>query len=547
MRECRAAGNPSAGAAVSPGTRAGDSGTDTIVRGAPAAAEPRVAVRHGRWDVVALAAVTLAPLVVAGVRLGLARHRPWYPLGDLAIIELVTRDVGHHPVLLGPYSRFGWHHPGPAMFFMLTPPYRLLGGTAFALLASAVAVNLAAATGIVVAVARGAGARSLRWALPVLGLLFAALGASRLQDPWNPSLGILGVAFFVLAAWRVACGGRWWLPVVAAVGSALVQTHVGFLLTVAAVLVVAVAMAVRTSGWAPLRRPAVAGLGAGAVLWAAPLWEQATRSPGNATLLARYVSGAEPSWTAADGLRVAVTRFGALPAHLVGASSVPDPHALDGASPWWGVLTLAGLAAATVAARRRGAGGPLRLAVLTWVVLGTAATTAARVQGPLHDWIIEWMAVGSFLAWLVIGWVVLDRVRIPRIALAVATVALAVGGVRAAVAAPAPRAATSDTAAVLFSRVAYRLPEGPVLVTFGPSRRHGVSSVGWGAGLVLDLERHGRSVWVDPQWHNQFGERLTRPAPAGALVLTVTTDGLHRPAGARPVASVGGVRVFVAG
>jgi hypothetical protein len=498
-------------------------------------------------EAVALAAATLAPLVVAGVGLALDRHRTWYPVGDLAIIELVTRDVGHHPVLLGPYSRFGWHHPGPAMFTLLAVPYRLMGGTAYALLAASVLVNLAAAVGMMVAVAQGAGSRSLRWALPVLGLLFAALGAQRLQDPWNPSLGILAMALVVLSAWRVSCGGRWWLPVAAAVGSAVVQTHVGFLLTVVAVLAVAVAMAVRASGWAPLRRPAAAGLAAGLVLWAGPLWEQATRAPGNGTLLARYLSAAEPSWTAMDGLRVAVTRFGALPAQLAGASSVPDPRTLGGASPWWGVLTLAALAAATATARRRAAVGPLRLAVLTWVVLVTAAVTAARVEGPLHDWLVQWMIVGSFLAWLVIGWVVLDRVRLPRVALAVATLALALAGVRGAVAAPVPRAAMSDTAAVLFSRVAHRLPDGPVLVTFGPSRRHGMSSVGWGAGLVLDLERHGRPVWVDPRWHYQFGERRTRPAPAGALVLTVTTDGLFRPAGARPVASVAGVRVFVAG
>jgi hypothetical protein len=497
--------------------------------------------------VVALAAVTLAPLLAAAARFALTRHRAWYPLGDLALIELDTRDVGHHPVLLGPYSRFGWRHPGPVMFGLLAPPYRLLGGTAVALLGAAVVVNLTAAAGIVVTVARGAGTRSLRWALPVLGLLFATLGAQRLQDPWNPSLGILGVALVVLAAWRLSCGGRWWLPVAVAVGSALVQTHVGFLVTVGAVLAAALGMAVRTAGWTGLGRPAVAALAAGGVLWAAPLWEQATRSPGNATLLARYASAAEPSWTAVDGLRVAVTRFGALPAQLAGSSSLPDPHTLGGASPWWGVLTLAGLAAATLAARRGAAGGRLRLAVLTWVVFVTAAATAARVQGPLHDWLIEWMAVGSFLAWLVIGWAVLDRVRVPRIALTVVTLALAMGGVRAAVTAPAPREATSGTAATLFSRVEDRLPDRPVLVTFGPSRSDGMSSVGWGAGLVLDLERQGRSVWVDPRWHNQFGERRTRPAPSGALVLTVTTDGLHRPAGARPVASVAGVRVFVTG
>jgi len=498
--------------------------------------------------VAALVGVTLLPLVIAGLRLVLVA-RPWYPLGDLAIIELATRDVGHHQVLLGPYSRFGWHHPGPAMFLLLAAPYRLVGARSSGLLLGAVLVNIAASGGVIVAVACERAGRALRWALPVLGLLFAAEGAERLRDPWNPSLAIVPLALFVLAAWRLAAGGRWWLPVVLGVGSAVVQTHVGFLLTVAAVLAVASGLGLRAVGWSSLRRPALAGAVAVVALWALPAWEQLTRHPGNATLAARYFWAAEPSWSALDGLGVAVTRFGALPAQIAGASAMPDPRTLAGASPWWGVVTVLVLAAATVMAARRGRATTLRLAVLTWVVLVTSAVTAARVQGPLDDWLIAWMAVGSFLAWLVIGWVVLDRwpptPRLARGGLAVLTVVVAAGGVRAALAQPGPGEGTDATARALFSEVDRELPAAgrPVLVTFGPSDRSGPSSVAWGAGLVLHLERRGTPVTVDPRWRNQFGERLTRPAPPGALVLTVTTDP-HRRLAATPVAGVGGVRVL---
>jgi hypothetical protein len=484
---------------------------------------------------------------VAGVRLVLAA-RPWYPLGDLAIIELTTRDVGHHQVLLGPYSRFGWHHPGPAMFVLLATPYRLLGRSS-GLMLGAVLINLAAAAGVVMVVAREGGERALRFALPVLGLLLVALGAERLRDPWNPSLAIVAVALFVLAAWRLAGGTRWWLPVAVALGSAVVQTHVGYLLTVVAVLAVASGMAVRTSGWAVLRRPALVGAGVVAALWALPLWEQLTRSPGNVTLLVRYLRVEQSSWSPIDGLRVAVTRFGALPAQVAGVSSLPDPRTLAGASPWWGVGTLVALGVATVGARRTG-GATLRLAVLTWVVLATSAATAARVQGPLDDWLIEWMAVGSFLAWLVIGWVVLDRVptrrRAADAALAALTVVVAVAGVRAAVVQPEAGGGTNDTAAALFADVDGHLATNgrPVMVTFGRSGRSGPSSVAWGAGLVLHLERRGESVAVDPRWRNQFGDRRTRPAGPAAVVLTVTTDRHQRPAGASVLADVDGVRIF---
>jgi hypothetical protein len=37
--------------------------------------------------------------------------------GDYAALELYTRLAAQGRQLLGPYSRFGFHHPGPAYFY----------------------------------------------------------------------------------------------------------------------------------------------------------------------------------------------------------------------------------------------------------------------------------------------------------------------------------------------------------------------------------------------------------------------------------------------
>ncbi len=60
-------------------------------------------------------------------------HRPsgraLYPVGDIALIDLtVDRVFTAGSPLLGAYSRFGWYHPGPSMYWLLAPFSVLAGG-----------------------------------------------------------------------------------------------------------------------------------------------------------------------------------------------------------------------------------------------------------------------------------------------------------------------------------------------------------------------------------------------------------------------------------
>ena len=56
--------------------------------------------------------------------------------------------MGRHPVLIGLYSRDGWSHPGPLLYYTLALPYRLTGGNPAGLLVGALAVNGAAVGGM---------------------------------------------------------------------------------------------------------------------------------------------------------------------------------------------------------------------------------------------------------------------------------------------------------------------------------------------------------------------------------------------------------------
>ena len=71
----------------------------------------------------------LAPyLVVVATRFG----HSYTPEGDNGTIDLRVRDVWSlHPPLVGPYSTFGWNHPGPLLFYALAIPSLLSGFAAW--------------------------------------------------------------------------------------------------------------------------------------------------------------------------------------------------------------------------------------------------------------------------------------------------------------------------------------------------------------------------------------------------------------------------------
>jgi len=67
-----------------------------------------------------------------------------FPYGDVAVIELVTGAATRQFVALGPYSQYGWHHPGPLMFYALAPFAVLFGFKSIGLSIGAAVINLLA-------------------------------------------------------------------------------------------------------------------------------------------------------------------------------------------------------------------------------------------------------------------------------------------------------------------------------------------------------------------------------------------------------------------
>jgi hypothetical protein len=468
-----------------------------------------------RWVGWVALALTLAPLVVSAVHLTVRYGNQYNPGGDLAMIELWTRDVGRRPVLIGPFSRDRWHHPGPALFYVLAVPYRLLGSRATAMNVGALAVNAASIAGIAVLARRRGGQALMLISLLGCGLLIRSLGPSELRLPWNPFVTVLPYALLVFLTWSLACGERWALPLAVLVASFVAQTHIGYvalalpLVAAGAVWLVATTV-VRArhdgvTGLGTVRslvRPALVAAAVAVLMWLPPVYQNAVRRRGNLTAALRWFRGDggvdEGPQTLRAGWRVVTSQLGLPPEWLFGSRGVfftAEPVALY--EPLVPVLLLGVVAAAAVLVHRRVAGG--RSLVAVWGLASAVGVVAvARTIGPVFEYRLGWsqvlgMVAGIIMAWAV--WVALAAWRpalegwllVPSVLIALAVLAI-VGSV-AHVRAGEPQPVQSAQIRGIMPAVVDGLPpgDGPILINTAWSFEASAHA----SSVALQLDKRG--------------------------------------------------------
>lgn len=374
--------------------------------------------RYGRLVLAAAFLPFLAPVVAVVRQLG----GGYAPAGDLAGIEVAVRDVGRHSVLLGAYSRFGWHHPGPLLFFWLAGPYRLLGSSSAALELVALLTNLACMLGCALLVRRRVGVAGMLWALLVLAVYLHVLEPSFLRNFWNPFLPLLPFLLYALLCWSAVEGDRWAVPAAAGLASFCIQAHVGYTVGVVAVAVAAAAAAAVRYFLRAEARPTLPGRQLGvtvvvlALLWAPPLAQELSGHPGNLTLLARYFARQHPDWSLWEGWRQVGTAVGRLPAAVAGITTRPGHEAPPTLPTGCDVAGAAVLLGGAVRAARRRDGVRLRLLGLATVLAGAGAFAVSRVVGPLFPYLVQWLWAVGVLVWVAAGASLLaESAALPRV------------------------------------------------------------------------------------------------------------------------------------
>lgn len=495
-------------------------------------------------------ALVLLPIAAGVIALLVSwlRGRPYAPFGDQVFIELHVRDIGTHAVLTGPFSRYGWDHPGPLMYYALAPLYWLTGTSAQSLAITPLLTNAACVVGIAVIVRRRAGTAAAVWTLLVLAIYLRVFGAASLRNNWNPDFPVLPCALMAFLCWSLACGSWWSLPLIVALASFQVQSHAGFAPAVLASLVVAFgSLAVRT-GYASRRPkpdvdpdsaqaddkarrglwllPSAIALLVLVVLWLPPIIDAAAHSGGNLRQMLDYFGSAKPDGTWHAGVSWLNSDLGALPAYLTGVDRTAPPTVQPPLPGWTGLVALLAFALSVGLAIRRRSRDTAVLAALTGALSIAGALAVRRIVGPLFPYLAAWVLVPGILLWTTLGVALLgregarpafspalpDRVRRPAWVLSAAALAVLAGiGAAAQVRVTTPWTYT-DT-------VTRQLDSG-VVSWLGPHRHElvRVDSTGRGTDLIsmlaasqrasallMALDRSGVPVRVSPYYVGAYG------------------------------------------
>ena len=321
--------------------------------------------------------------------MGRADRRPRRSASDWAYVELRTRDVfSTRPPLIGAFSRYGWAHPGPAPFYAMALPYRLLGADAAAMRMSALLVN-SAVIAVTIWLLSRRGRAVLAAGLVALAATVWALPPLSITDSWNPTIAVMPLLLTIVACWAALCGDGPALPVAVVAALFVLHAHVGFGVVVAPVVMATVAVALwRAMRRGGPRRPLAFAFAAAVVMSIPILVDIATAWPGNIGRLVRWslsndVNSAGIGRSVGIVLRQASLTYLADPQLPVFVATVADP--LPG-TVLLGVL-LGALALALWGMRRADRRAELTLLAVIAGVWISGVVAGANVRGPQHAWL----------------------------------------------------------------------------------------------------------------------------------------------------------------
>lgn len=474
------------------------------------------------------AALVALPFVVLALRLVVAGQDPVLS-GDHAALDLRTLDAAELHGSLGPYSRFGFSHPGPALFYILAPVMLVTGRAPWALHLGVQLVMAASAVAMIVVVGNRAGRLAAAGSASALLVYVAVLRLSVLKVPWNPLVIILPVALMLVATAAVRGPGVV-LGIVLLAGTFIVQTNVSSGLMVVACAAMAMSFALwglrgRRSSARPPVAPIRLAVGAAFVmtaglLWIPPVAQQLSGQPGNAREIARFFGsdwGPKPT----TGLEAAAVVGREMD---LSRGQVPYLGGLDRDNVGM-ARSLAALGTALLAAvllmgfgHRAGETFATRLGVVSLVGIATAVVSVTQVVGGLAWYLAAWMSacvvpilVGAFV---LAGRAMEDRERKKAGTHLLVAVTAVLAVVLAATAAGAPLyespAFPDEHKYRSAVEAAWRVVDplvrrtGAETVAFNSAAGHAWPGM---AGLAVRLERRNVRVSVPDDFLPIFGDR----------------------------------------
>ena len=319
--------------------------------------------------------------------------------GDAALLELSTRNVFSRWILLGPYSRFLFFHPGPMYFQIRYPVYAILGQSSSSFLVVTVLIQMLCLYFAWRSVESSEGAATASVFLVPAALYLLATDKSIWLSEWNPHIVILPFMLFVISLAAAVSGRPAWLAASVVAGSLAAQTHIAVIPSMAAVTIAAVVFALwprLIASGARIRfrpKPLLVGLGLFVLLWSAPLYQQLfpRGGQGNMSRIVQYFQESEPQLDTGRALETWKSAMICLRGGILEAGPGMRTAAIG--------VRLGLLVAAFVFLRKRGDHPFLAsLAVFCVLLHGISLYSVTQIRGQLTDYLVQWAGVIPLLS-----------------------------------------------------------------------------------------------------------------------------------------------------
>lgn len=472
-------------------------------------------------------------LILLAIGVSSAVAHPGELVGDQALIELQMRELfSLQPPLTGPYSRYGWAHPGPAMFIMMAPAYFVFGASGTSLMVGAAMANATFGAASVALVERS----HRRSALAMLGFVLVVLlsaDESILAEPWNPRATILPLVLLVAAATAAASGDDVGAGAIIVSTVFVVSAHAGIGVAVVPLSVCGLGLWLHRCR----RRPPRWSLGIAAVLTAPMIIDIVVNWPGNPGRLLRFALTDD---TQKLGLQNA--------ARFVIRSTSPEflmPGRYDGfaglAIPTQPLGLLPGLLIAALLFLVWRGGSPTikHAALLILVGFAGSALSISNIRGGTFEYLLLSLPVLAACGWGLVAshsWTVGAR-RLPSVAGMPTAIGFALVGLLAMAAAVSEVRGTQgrpEISAIVHDAViavAAGDLDGPIIVVgYVGDAGNPFATVEYFGGVVNELDRRGLDVRVLPGTAEIVGDKRDgNPATSVQAIITVLPFGTEPP------------------
>jgi hypothetical protein len=330
--------------------------------------------------------------------------------------------------LVGPYSRFEFNHPGPFYFYLLAPLYWITHYNTSSLTVTVIVMNALLLIGMLIIIGRCTNRWTYVWFAFLLSQYVHYLG-SKLQAIWNPYVTILPFLFSIWCFAAVAAGRLGYLPLAILTSSFVIQTHLGYSLTIVTIGISSGALfavprlrhvlGMHTTRSNALKITIVCTI-VFTVLWILPVIEQLSESPGNFSRIITFFTehhGQHP-WSnvfqVSNGIfsDYFLSYWSFLLNKLISRlpdNSVPRAFGMTQFVIMLGQEIL--VMSAYFYAKRKNQDYFVALSLLCGIAYVTMVFSIKGIIDPFHDYIVMWMTSLGVINWIVIGDVLLHPVE----------------------------------------------------------------------------------------------------------------------------------------